>query len=187
MNPHTNLNNVFDFPDLPMLLPKSEALSVTTDFSVPPVQQGAQQFHPPRNLGPQLARRWSCGDSQHADEPPASYYHNLGVALHNHFQMSNQHYLSDFDCPTTVSPISSAHETGQLPQLSPYDHIGNQDPHMFSPHAYGNSSKLNLESLSAKIFFPVIPDNSYFENASRSISAPNVGNSSKSKFSRIEN
>ncbi|CAL2051560.1 unnamed protein product [Caenorhabditis brenneri] len=161
----TNLNNLFDFPDLPMLLPKISFTNDTTNNFAgqqPQPQPCLQQFDPPRNLVPQLARRWSCGDSQHAvDELPASYYHNLGFALHNHIQMSNQRYLSEFNCPSTVSPIPSAHGTGQLPPLSSYEHIGNHDPNLFSPHAYGGS---------------MIPDSSYFETGSRSISAPDIGN-----------
>ncbi|EFO98260.1 CRE-DSC-1 protein [Caenorhabditis remanei] len=158
MNPNANLNNIFDFPDLPLVLPKIEVPD-SSDFLLPSSQE-LQQFDPPRNLVSQIARRWSCGDSQHAvDEMPASYYHNLGFALHNHIQMSNQRYLSDFNCPSTVSPIPSAHEPGQMPPMTPYDHIG-QDPHLFS--AYGNSMMPS--------------DGSYFDNGSRSISAPNIGN-----------
>ncbi|UMM43785.1 hypothetical protein L5515_019146 [Caenorhabditis briggsae] len=161
MDPNTNLSNVFDFPDLPMALPKIE-IPDTPEFPMHSPSLDLQHFDPPRNLVPHLARRWSCDDSKHAvDELPASYYHNLGFALHNHIQMSNQRYLSDFNCPSTVSTIPSAHDSGQLPPLSPYDHIGVQDPHLFSSHAYGNS---------------MIPDSSYFDNGSRSISAPTIGN-----------
>uniref|UniRef100_A0A1I7T1S8 Homeobox domain-containing protein n=1 Tax=Caenorhabditis tropicalis TaxID=1561998 RepID=A0A1I7T1S8_9PELO len=134
MSNNPNLNNPFDFPELP----KISYSEPSGNFLGP--QPFLQQFDAPRNVVPQLSRRWSCGDSQHGlEEMPASYYHNLGFALHNHIQMSNQRYLSDFNCPSTVSPLPSAHETGQLPPLSTYDHIGNHDPNMFSPHAYGGS------------------------------------------------